>query len=139
VYLEKVRDGALAPPPFAALVGLRLVEVDDGRVVFEATPNPSLYNPLGLAHGGFIATILDSALGCSVTTRMPPGKVAVSQDLNVRYFRSVTADTGIIRCEGKVLNIGRTTATAEAALYGPDGKLHAHATSTLALVEPRRD
>lgn len=136
-FLERVRDGLIPAPPFAALIGIRLVEVDDGRVVFEAQPDESVYNPIGLVHGGFIATILDSAIGCSVTSKMPIGKIAVSQDINVRYFKPLKADSGTIRCEGRVLNIGRTTATGEGRLYGPEGRLHAHATSTLAVVEPR--
>ena len=106
-------------------------------MTFTAEPTESAYNPLGLVHGGWIATILDSAIGTSLTTLMPPGKAVVSLDLQVRYFKPLTAASGTIRCEGKVINIGRTTGTGEASLIDANGRIHAHATSTCAIIEPR--
>ncbi len=135
--MERIRDGRLPQPPFAKLLGLRVAEVGEGRVTFIAQPTEDAYNPLGLVHGGWIATILDSAIGTSLTTLMPPGKAVVSLDLQVRYFKPLTAASGIVRCEGKVINVGRTTGTGEASLIDANGRIHAHATSTCAIIEPR--
>jgi len=135
--LERMRDGTLPPPPFAALLGLRIAEVAEGRVTFTAEPTEAAYNPLGLVHGGWIATILDSAIGTSLTTLMPPGKAVVSLDLQVRYFKPLTAASGLVRCEGSVINLGRTYGTGEARLIDASGRIHAHATSTCAVITPR--
>jgi len=132
--LERMRDGTLPPPPFIALLGLRIAEVADGRVTFTAEPTEAAYNPLGLVHGGWIATILDSAIGTSLTTLMPPGKAVVSIDLQVRYFKPLTAASGIVRCEGSVINLGRNYGTGEARLIDASGRIHAHATSTCAVI-----
>jgi uncharacterized protein (TIGR00369 family) len=134
-YLEGVRDGRFPPPPFVKLLGIRLRDVGDGSVTFVAEPAEYAYNTISLVHGGWIATILDSAIGCAVTTKMPAGKFAVTLDLQVRYFKPLTASTGGIACTGTLLNLGRTTGTAEARLLDGSGRLHAHATSTLSIVE----
>jgi uncharacterized protein (TIGR00369 family) len=133
-YLEALRDGKLPPPPMVALLGISLVEVHDGRVVFEAEPREYLYNGIGLVHGGFAATMFDSAIGCAAITQVPRDRMAVTLDLQVRYFKPLTAATGRVRCEGTIINIGRTTATAEGRLTDTSGRLYGHATSTLSLV-----
>lgn len=134
-YLEGLRDGRIPLSPYARLLGFRLVEVADGRVVFETEPGEHLYNTIGLVHGGFAASIVDSAIGSAVTTRMPAGKTAVSIDLQVRFFKPLTVASGIVRCVGTVLNIGRTTAAGEARILDATGRVHAHGTSSLAIVE----
>jgi uncharacterized protein (TIGR00369 family) len=136
-YLEGVRDGRFPPPPFVKLLGIRLRTVGDGTVAFVAEPAEYAYNTISLVHGGWIATILDSAIGCAVTTKMPAGRFAVTLDLQVRYFKPLTATTGEVRCEGAVLNLGRTTGTGEARLLDAAGRVHAHATSSLSIVEAR--
>jgi uncharacterized protein (TIGR00369 family) len=133
-YLEALRDGKLDPPPMVALMGMSLVEVGDGRVVFAAEAREYLYNGIGLVHGGFAATMLDSAIGCAAITAAPRDRMAVTLDLQVRYFKPITVKTGIVRCEGIVINIGRTTATAEGRMMDSSGRLYGHATSTLSLV-----
>jgi uncharacterized protein (TIGR00369 family) len=135
--LERMRDGSLPPPPFTALLGFRIAKVDEGAVTFEAEPSESAYNPLGLVHGGWIATILDSAIGTSLSTLMPPGKAVVSLDLQVRFFKPLTVASGTVRCEGSVINIGKNYGTGEARLIDATGRIHAHATSTCAIIEPR--
>jgi uncharacterized protein (TIGR00369 family) len=135
--LERMRAGTLPAAPFARLLGFTIEEIAEGRVTFTAQPTEEAYNPLGLVHGGWIATILDSAIGTSLTTLMPPGKSVVSLDLAVRYFKPLTAASGIVRCEGSVINIGRNYGTGEARLVDAAGRIHAHATSTCAIITPR--
>lgn len=109
----------------------RLVEVDDGRVVFEARPDASVYNPLGAVHGGYTATLLDSACGCAVHSRLSPGQGYTTLELKVAYHRAMTSETGRIRAEGRVVQLGRRAAFAEASLTDEAGRLYATATSTL--------
>lgn len=134
-FLERLRDGRLPPPPFIALLGLRLETIEDGRVVFTAEPGEHLYNGIGLVHGGFVASLFDSAIGCAITSVMPAGKYAVTLDLQVRYFKPLTAASGTIRCEGTTINVGRTTATGEGRLEDAAGRLCGHATSTCAILK----
>ncbi|GAC1414550.1 MAG: PaaI family thioesterase [Candidatus Velthaea sp.] len=133
-YLEGLRDGTIPEPPMAALMGLRLVDVDDGRVVFTGEPRAYHYNGIGIVHGGYAATLFDTAIGCAAVTKVPAGMLAVTLDLQIRYFKPLTAQSGIVRCEGTIMNVGRTTATAEGRLTDGSGRLCGHATSTLALV-----
>lgn len=133
-YLEMWRDGTAPNPPFAELIGLTLAEVHEGRVVFTITPEEFLYNGIGFMHGGVTATLIDSAIGCSILTLMPPGKAAVTLDLHVRYYKPIQAESGLLRCEGAILNIGRTTAAAEARLVDANGRLYASGTSACAIV-----
>jgi uncharacterized protein (TIGR00369 family) len=136
--LERIRDGTLPPAPLAALLGMRIAEIADGAVTFVAQPTAAAYNPIGVVHGGWIATILDSAIGTSITSKVEAGRAAVTLDLQVRYFKPLTVESGVMRCEGKVINFGRTTATGEAHLYDAQRRLHGHATSTCAIIEQRR-
>src|SRR5881409_2097459 len=120
-HLRLLADGTLPPPPMNVLMGFDLVEVDDGRVVFAATPSERLYNPLGSVHGGFAATLLDSAMGCAVQTRLPAGVGYTTLELSVNLVRGITVATGPVLAEGTVRHAGRRTATAEAALTAEDG------------------
>ncbi len=136
-YLEAMQRGELAPPPFVAALGFTLEEVGDGRVVFRFEPHDFMHNGIGVLHGGVAAAIFDTAAGCACLTVVPPEKVAVTMDLHVRYFKPLTMASGTTRCEGTVINAGRTTVTAEGRLWDKAGRLCGHATSTLALVSPR--
>jgi uncharacterized protein (TIGR00369 family) len=130
-YLEALRDGRLPPPPIAVLMGMEPVELEEGRVVFAATPAEYHYNPIGLVHGGLAATLLDSAMGCAVQSTLPAGVGYSTLEIKVNYDRAMTRDTGPIRCEGKVVHVGRTVATAEGRIHAVEtGKLLAHATTT---------
>lgn len=118
--------------PIGKTLDFRLVEVEEGRAVFEATPGYHAYNPIGVVHGGYAATILDSVLGCAVHTTLPVGVGYTSLGLEVKYVRPITRDTGRVLCEGTVLYRGRKQATAEARLTSEGtGKLLATGTSTL--------
>ena len=132
-FLQAIRDGTLPPPPIAVLMNFRLVEAERGRVAFEGTPGEEHYNPIGSVHGGYAATILDSALGCAVQTTLDPGSAYATTDLHVRLLRKITAQTGTLRCEGIVRHRGRSHATADATLVGADGKIYASATTGCAI------
>ncbi len=128
--LRALRDREFPPPPVMDTIDAQLLEVDEGRVVFGMTPQEFHYNPLGSVHGGMIATILDSALGCAVHSRLPAGVGYTSLEIKVNYVRGITVATGPIRCEGVVLSLGRRSATAEAKVTDANGKLMAHGTTT---------
>ncbi len=129
-FLRAMRDGKLPPPPICALLGYRLVEVEPGHAVFEITPAEQHYNPIGVVHGGVAMTLLDSAMGCAVQTRMPAGGGYTTLEAKTNLVRAVTASTGKLRATGRVLHVGKRVATAEARLEDSEGKLYAHATTT---------
>jgi uncharacterized protein (TIGR00369 family) len=115
--------------PIAETVGFSLVEVEEGRVVFEATPTRAVYNPLGSVHGGWIATVLDSACGCVVHSMLKPGQAYTTLELKTVFHKTLIADTPV-RAVGRIVQAGRRAAFSEAELRGLDGKLYATATST---------
>ena len=128
-FFRRMIAGTLPPPSMVTLLGMRMIEADEGRVVFTAEPTEAHYNGMGVAHGGYLATLLDSALGCAINTRMPAGKYFTTLELSIHYTRPVTAGVGRLRCEATVIHVGNRVGTAEARVVGPDGKLYAHATT----------
>jgi uncharacterized protein (TIGR00369 family) len=126
-----------AQPPIGRTMNFTLVEVDEGRAVFEGNPGPETYNPMGTVHGGYAATLLDSACGIATVSKLGAGQSMTTLELKVAYHRPMTIDTGVVRAEGVVLSIGKRVAFAEAKLTDADGRLLASATSTL-LVTPER-
>jgi uncharacterized protein (TIGR00369 family) len=130
-YLQGVVDGRIPAPPIARLMDIRLVEVERGRAVFEMTPDESHYNPLGMVHGGVAATILDSAMGCSLHSWLEPDDRYTTIEMKVNYLKAMTTATGRVRGIGTIVHVGRTTALSEGRLVGEDDTLYAHATSTL--------
>ena len=118
-------------PGIGETLNIRLIEVDDGRVVFEATPDIHVYNPLGTVHGGFAATMLDFACGYAVLSKMLPGQSFSTLEIKVAYHKPMTKDTGPVRAEGKIITFGRRAAFTEATLTDLDGRLYASATSSL--------
>jgi uncharacterized protein (TIGR00369 family) len=131
--LRAMIAGELPPPPIATLLGFDLVEVDEGRVVFAVEPGDHHYNPIGMVHGGLAATLIDSATGCAVHTTLPAGTGYTTTDVQVRFVRPITRDTGRIECVGQVVHRGRTLATAEARLSSGD-RLLAHGTASLLIL-----
>ena len=130
-YLQAMARGDLPPAPIASLFGMEPVEVEEGRVAFEATPGREHYNPIGSVHGGFAATLLDSAMGCAVQTTLPAGAGYTTLELSVNYVRPMSVDTGAVRVEGTVVHGGRRMATAEGRLFSVEsGKLLAHGKTT---------
>jgi len=128
--------------PYAAIaktLDFTVVEVRPGVAIFQGQPLPRHLNPLGTIHGGWVATMLDSALGCSIHTMMPPGRGYTTAELGVNYVKGLTPKVVRVRAEGKVIHCGKQLATAEARLFGPDGTLYAHATTTCLVFElPKR-
>ncbi len=119
--------------PFAHIgrtLDFMVVHVERGRAVFQGQPKVEHLNPLGSVHGGWFATLLDSALGCAVHTTMPVGRAYTTAEISVRLVRALSPQVPRVRAEGQVVHSGRQMATAEARLVGPDGKLYAHASTT---------
>jgi uncharacterized protein (TIGR00369 family) len=129
-FLRAIRDGELAPPPIAVLLGMRLAEVDDGRAVFECLPAEQHYNPIGVVHGGLAMTLLDSAMTCAVQTRAQAGSGFTTVEAKTNFVRPITATTGRIRAIGTLIHAGSRLATAEGRIVDAAGKLYAHATTT---------
>ena len=122
--------GELPDPPIGDTLDFMLIEVGFGRAVFQGRPMLRHYNPLGTVHGGWIATLLDSCVGCAVHTTMPAGKAYTTAELKVNFVRPVSTRTPLLRAIGNVIHGGSRMATAEGRLVGPDGKLYAHASTT---------
>ncbi len=129
-FLKKIASGELPPPPMAQLMNIRLSEVEQGRIVFEGTPEEYHYNPLGVVHGGMTATLLDSALGCCVNSCLEAGDIYTTLELKVNYLRPITLDTGKVRAIATVVHIGRTTALVEGKVVDHADRIHAYASST---------
>src|SRR5215207_368987 len=129
-FLKKVASGELPRPPISALMNFGLGELEEGRAVFTAEPAEYHYNPIGVVHGGLAATLLDSAMGCAVHSVLPAGAGYTTLEIKVNYVRALTAETGEVRCEARVIHVGGRTATAEGKVLDAAGKLYAHATTT---------
>ena len=136
-YLRGILRGDFPAAPIAATLGFLPTEVDHGRAVFEGTPERFVYNPIGVVHGGWAATLLDSAMGCAVHTTLPAGKAYTTVELSVSLVRAITDRSGPIRCEAKIIPRGGSVATAEGRVTGADGTLYAHGTSTCLVLTPR--
>jgi uncharacterized protein (TIGR00369 family) len=137
-YLRAMMNGEFPFAPIGSLMNMHGAEVEEGRVVFVAEPAEYHYNPIGTVHGGFAATLLDSALGCSVHSMLPAGTAYTTLEIKVNYLRPITAKTGTMYCEGKVVHMGGRVATAEARLTDASGKLYAHGTTTCIILRPDR-
>ena len=129
-FLRAIRDGKLPPPPIAQLMGFRLAEVEPGHAVFECVPGEQHYNPIGVVHGGLAMTLLDSAMGVCIHTRMPKGSGYTTLEAKTNLVRAITDKTGKIRAIGKLVHLGGRIATAEGRIEDAAGKLYAHATTT---------
>ena len=128
--MQAMLAGELPHAPMARTLDFLIVEVEAGRAVFQGTPGAQHFNPMGTVHGGWFATLLDSALGCAVHTLMPPGRAYTTAELGLNLVKALTPKVQRVRAEGRVLHCGRQLATAEARLVGPDGTLYAHASTT---------
>jgi uncharacterized protein (TIGR00369 family) len=123
-------------PGIGETLDIRLIEVEEGRVVLEATPDLHLYNPIGTVHGGFAATMLDFACGYSVLSKLTPGMSFSTLELKVAYHKAITKDTGPIRVEGTIVTMGRWAVFTDARLVDVHGRLYASATSSLLVMHP---
>jgi len=127
---EAIRRGELPTPMIGRILGFVAISFEPGRFVFQGTPSLEHYNPLGIVHGGYAATLLDSCVGCAVHTMLPAGTGYTTIELKVNYIRAMTDRTGPVRAEGKTISVGRQTAVAEGRLTDSAGKLLAFATTT---------
>lgn len=128
--MRAIGEGRLPGAPIAKLMNMSGVLVEEGRVVFEGRPGPEHYNPIGSVHGGYAATLLDSAMGCAVHSALPAGKIYTTLTLEIKYVKAMSEKTGPVRAEGRVVQLGGRQATAEGFLRDADGVLYAHGTST---------
>lgn len=135
--MQAMLRGELPGPPILRTLDFVLVEVEQGRAVFQGTPGPDHFNPMGGVHGGWYATLLDSALGCAVHTLMPAGRAYTTAELSMNLVKAIGPKVQRVRALGKVVHCGRQLATAEARLVGPDGTLYAHATTTCLVFDVR--
>ena len=127
--------GQLPPPPIGETLDFLPIHIEYGVAVFQGKPNQRHYNPLGTVHGGWFATLLDSAVGCAVHSTLPAGRGYTTLELKLNIVRALTDAVPLVRAEGKILHGGRQIATAEGRIVGPDGKLYAHATTTCLVFE----
>lgn len=132
-FLETVLRGDLPLPPICNLVDFSFEEFGDGRAVMALRPYEAQYNPIGSVHGGVIATVLDSVMGCAVHTKLPAGRGYTTLEIKVNYLRAVSLESGSMRAIGKVVHAGRQTAMAESTLVDASGKIHAQASTTCLL------
>ena len=134
-FLRAIVAGELPKAPIQELLGFSLTEVDPGRAVFTAVPGEQHYNPIGTVHAGLAATLLDSAMGVAVHSTLELGEAYTTLETSFNLVRAVTAETGEIRCEGRILHRGGRVATAEGSVTrASDGKLVAHGKSTCLII-----
>lgn len=129
-FLQGIASGALPPAPIAELLGITPISVEPGVTVFQGSPSLAHYNPSGVVHGGYAATLLDTAVGCAIHTLLPAGKGYTTLELKVNYIRAMTDKTGPVRAEATVVNLGGQVGIAEGRITDAAGKLYAFATTT---------
>ena len=135
--LQAVIDGRIPPATIGETMSFELVEVGDGAAVFEGVTGPHILNPQGMVHGGWALTLVDSATGCAAHSTLPAGVGYTSISTQTNFTRPITATTGRVRCEGRVINAGRQIITTEATVKDAAGRLLAHGQSTIMVLQPR--
>jgi len=136
--LVAIQRGELAPPPAAALLGMQLDEVDAGRTVFSMLADEVHENPMGTMHGGIVAALVDTAMGCALSSKLDADAGFTTLELKTNYVRAITQATGRIYAEGTVVHSGGRVATTEARVHDSNGTLYAHATSTCLILRGTR-
>jgi uncharacterized protein (TIGR00369 family) len=134
-FVRAIFDGRLPTPPIMQTIEPFDSTAEPGLVVMHSIPGFRHYNPIGSVHGGYAATLLDSAMGLAVHTMLPPGSGYTTLEFKVSFIKGMTRDTGVVRTEGRTLNVGRRAATAEARITDAGGRLLAHATTTCLVFE----
>ena len=132
--MRAIRDGILPEPPMARLIDFRLRIAEPGRIVMELEPHESLENTVGLLHGATAAALLDTAMGCAISTMLPAGQGAVTLDLKLTYLRPLSVRSGTISAEGKLIKLGRQTSYTEGFVSDGAGNLAVHATATFSMM-----
>ena len=134
-FMHDIAAGLLPAPPIMETLAVSAVEAERGRVVFSLDPAEWHYNPIGSVHGGYAATLLDSAMGLAVHTMLPPGSGYTTLEFKISFIKGMTKDSGTVRSEGRTLSVGRRAATAEGRITDTTGRLLAHATTTCLIFE----
>ncbi len=134
-FLEALQREDLPPPPFSQLVRFRFEEIGDGEVRCALEPDESQYNPHGSVHGGIVATVLDTVMGCAVHSRLPVGRGYTTLEIKVNYVRAVTIAAGTLHATGRLLHLGRQTAVADGRIVDAGGRLYAHSSTTCLVFE----
>lgn len=132
---EQMIAGELPQQPIAGTLDFQLAKIESGRAEFVGKPKIDYYNPLGTTHGGYIATLLDSAMGCAIQSTLPAGKGSTSLEFKINFVRPIFEKTGTLTAVGEIINAGKQIVTAEAKLIDEAGKLYAHATTTCFLFD----
>ncbi|WP_029061767.1 PaaI family thioesterase [Labrenzia sp. DG1229] len=133
---ERMMAGELPAPPIMVHSNIRMKEFAEGRAVFTGLPAKEFLNPLGTVHGGWISTLIDTALSCAVHTTLKPGEFYTTTSLNVNMVRPLQANSGEVTCEGRIVHRGSRLATSEGDLRNADGKLIAHGTVSCMILKP---
>lgn len=136
--MQAVIRGDLPNGNMATTMNYMIMEASPGHAVVQGNPTESVLNVQGFVHGGWFATIMDAAVGNSIHTMLPPGKGYTTLDLSVKMTRALLPTVGRVRAIGRAIQVGRTIAIAEGRLIGPDGKLHATATTTCMVVDIKK-
>lgn len=129
-FMRKIMQGEVPLPPIMELIDFQFTRVEPGEITIEFEASEFHYNPIGMVHGGIACTLLDSAMSCAVYASLPTGMAFTTLQLNVNFIRTISLESGLLRCEGKVVHGGARTATAEARLVDTKGKLYAHSATT---------
>lgn len=135
--MRRIQDGRLPPPGMALTMNFAIAELEKGRVVFTGEPKAAFLNPLGVIHGGWALTLLDTITGCAAHTILPAGVGYTTLETKGNFVRAIHPSTGLVRAEGKVVAKGRTIITAEGKITDQAGKLLAHGTSTLLVLRAK--
>ncbi len=133
--MQLMASGEVPPPPIAQTLGFRLVEAARGHALFECEPAEYHYNPIGIVHAGLAMTLMDSAMGLAFVTTLDEPKAWTTLEVKANFTRALTAETGTIRCTGSIVHLGRRVATTEARIEDLEGRLCAHGTSTILVLD----
>jgi uncharacterized protein (TIGR00369 family) len=134
-YLEALRRGEFPPAPIMVLMGITIVDVAEGRATFAMLPEEYHYNPMRIVHGGVAAALLDTTMGCALQSLVPAGRAYTTLDIQVRYVRPLTRQSGRVLCHGTAVHVGTRTATAEGRVVDEAGKLYATGTTSCMLID----
>jgi len=133
--LQAMLRGEVPDPPITRTLDFYLLEIERGRAVFQGQPQFAHYNPIGSVHGGWHATLLDSAMACAVHSLVEPGFGYTTLEFKIHCVRPLTEKCGPVRAEGKLVASGKRTATAEGRLLDVEGRLYSHGTTTCLIIE----
>jgi uncharacterized protein (TIGR00369 family) len=136
--LAAMKRGEVDAPPAVALLGMNLDTLERGRTVFSLVADEMHENPMGTMHGGLVATLVDTAMGCAVASMLPTDASFTTLELSTKYIRAITTATGKIYAEGRVVHQGGRVASTDARVYDDSGTVYAHATSTCLISRNRR-